>query len=171
MVIIIEGCDKVGKSTLAKYIEEKYGFRYIKVSQPKKCGPYKEYSDLLVSIKKGENVVFDRFHVGEEVYGPIYRGKSGLTQEQFQGIETSINNHNGILIYCYDRAENIAKRFKENNETFTKEKDIENILNSYKNVLKKSKLIKYKHKMKGKMDLIKTKQIDKIIKKYLFIEK
>lgn len=171
MIIVIEGENKCGKTTLSKYIVEKYGFKYTKVSQPGPDGPYKEYTNILAFIKHGENVVIDRFHLGEEVYGPIYRGKSGLTREQFQDIETLINRMNGILIYCYDSEKNIAQRFKEENEEFADVKKIAKTLELYKNVLKKSNLIMYKHRMKGAMDLIKNGKIDKIIKKYLFIEK
>lgn len=171
MLVILEGENKTGKTTLAKYIKDEHGFKYIKVSQPGPDGPYKEYTNILKKIKAGSNVVIDRFHLGEEVYGPLYRGSSGLTSEQFQDIENTLNKMNAILIYCYDSEDNIAKRFKEENEEFADVKKITKTLDLYKNVLKKSRLIKYKHRMKGKMDLIKTKKIDKIIKKYLFIEK
>lgn len=170
MICILEGENKTGKSTLAHYIEEHHGFRYIKVSQPGPEGPYKEYTVILSSIKKGENVVIDRFHIGEEVYGPIYRGKSCLTSEQFQEIEKKINDLNGILIYCYDTEDNIAKRFDEEGEEFADKDKIKKTLELYASAIKKSNLIKYKHKINGRMDLIKTNQIEKIIKKYIFIE-
>jgi len=172
MVIILEGCDKTGKSTLAQYIVEKYGFKLIKCSQPKKGEAYNEYTGIIEKISKGkENYVIDRMHLGEEVYGPIYRGRSELTQEQFQDIEKRLNDLNTVLIYCYDREENIARRFIDDGETFTKTENIQDILDKYLVVVKKSALPKYRHKMKGQMDLIKNGEINKIIKKWLFIGK
>lgn len=170
MLVIIEGCDKCGKTTLAKHIQDTFGFEYLHCSQPGEKGAYREYIDLLNSIGS-KNVVIDRFHIGEEVYGPIYRGKSGLSEGQFREIEAEINKKNGILIYCYDSDKNISKRFDEYGETFSKKQKIKEMLNLYFSALKKSKLIKYRHKMKSNKDLISNKEIYTIIKKFLFIEK
>jgi len=173
MVIIIEGENKCGKTTLSKYIEKEHGFKYIKCSQPKEGGPYKEYSEIIDELSKEpkENYIIDRFHLGEEVYGKIYRGRSGLTQEQFQDIEKRLNSLNTILIYCYDTEKNIARRFYDDNEEWAEEGKIQEVLDLYLTVLKKSILPKYRHKMKGQMDLMLSGEIDKIIKKWLFIGK
>jgi thymidylate kinase len=172
MIVILEGENKTGKTTLAKHIEKEYGFRYIKCSQPGKRGPYAEYREVIESIlQKPENVVIDRFHIGEEVYGPIYRGRSGLSQENFSEIEQDLNKLNTILIYCYDNENNIAKRFKEENEEFANVEKIAKTLELYKVALRKSNIPMYRHKMKGKMDLIKSNDINRIIKKWLFIAK
>lgn len=171
MLVIIEGENKCGKTTLAKHIEKEHGFRYIKVSQPGEKGPYREYMDLLDSLKPGEHAVIDRFHIGEEVYGPLYRGKSGLIREQFGEIDKRIDKSNGILIHCFDSYENIAKRFEEENEEFADKSKIQKTLDLFDIVIKRSRIPVYKHKIGGRMDLLKSGEIDKIIKQYLFIEK
>ena len=128
MVIIIEGENKCGKTTLASYIVENYGFGYIKCSQPKKGGPYKEYRGIIDRISKEPgNYVIDRFHLGEFVYGPIYRGSCGLSQGDFEDIEKRLIELGTILIYCYDVENNIAKRFKEENEEFADVKKIKKL--------------------------------------------
>ena len=103
------------------------------------------------------------------MYGPIYRGKSDLSQKEFELLEKKLLEMNSILIYCYDNENNIAKRFKEEDEEFASEDKIKRTLELYQQEIKKSRLPKYKHKMKGKMDLTKDKKIDKIIKKWKFI--
>jgi hypothetical protein len=170
MVIIIEGLDKCGKTFLSNYIVENYEFRYLKCNQPKKGGPYKEYRKIIDGISKEPgDYVIDRMHLGEFVYGPIYRGKSGLTQEDFKDLENRLIELGTILIYCYDIENNIAKRFKEEKEEFADVKKIKKMLEFYNKILKETKLPVYKHKMKGTMDLIKSGEINKIIKKWKIV--
>lgn len=171
MICILEGSDKVGKTTLAKHIEKWHGFKYIHCGQPDEKGPYEEYSQIIAKIsKEGGNFVIDRFHLGEFVYGPIYRGRSGISQEQFVEIEKKLNDLNAVLIYCYDTDKNIAKRFEEDNEEWADIKKIQLVLDKYLEVLKKSRIPKYRHKMKGKMDIIENGEIGRIIKKWLRTE-
>ena len=78
-VIILEGENKTGKTTLANFLKDKYGFKYVKCSQPKR-DPYVEYIEIIKKIARStSDVVIDRFIYGEFVYGPLYRGKSALT--------------------------------------------------------------------------------------------
>jgi hypothetical protein len=92
---IIEGVDRVGKGTLINSINNMLGFhQVIKYGKPEKLacygGDYKKYQQD--SYKTGfsllgrtintsshfvPKVIFDRFHLGEAVYSPMYRGYSG----------------------------------------------------------------------------------------------
>lgn len=71
MMIVLEGGDKTGKTTLAKALVKVYGLRYLHFGPP---GPnaMKEYTEALQAIK--QPTVCDRFFVGELVYGPMLRG-------------------------------------------------------------------------------------------------
>jgi len=167
MIIILEGSDKTGKSTLAKYIRAKYDFDYIKCSRPK-GDPYIEYMEILQKIATtGGNWVIDRFLIGESVYGPIYRGESKLDDVKIRNIELKALSLNPLLIYCYDDVKNIKKRFKELKEDFAKTKDIEKILELYEEQVEKSILPCTFHHMMTPLDLIKTKRIDFIIEKLM----
>lgn len=170
MVIVIEGENKCGKSTLARHIVS-LGFKYIKVSQPGPQGAFKEYSDILKTLEKGGDYVLDRFYVGEQVYGPIYRGSSSLTGEQIIEIERRLSKINTVLVYCYDSEKNIAKRFIKDGEEFADVSKIGKALELFEKEIKRSILPVYRHKMNSKMDLEQTKKIDKIIKKYKYIAK
>lgn len=153
MIIILEGENKTGKSTIAKYISKKYHFRYWKCSQPE-GDPYVEYMSILKNIEKvGGNWVLDRFLWGEQVYGPIYRGKSQIDDQQFRNIELKALALGAEVIYCYDRIENIARRFKADNEDWANEKNIKKTLLLYDKVVRKSILPITLHRMKTRDDI------------------
>lgn len=163
MIIILEGCDKTGKTTLAEYLRDKHKYEIVKCSQPK-GDPFLEYIHKLK--KAGKNVVFDRFHLGEEVYGPIYRGKSGLTKDSFASIEDYANKLGAVMILCTDTPQHIINRFKTENETFTQEKDVRNIVDTYAQLFIKSKIkTKKYHIMMTPHDLLKNGELDKLLTK------
>lgn len=151
MIVILEGENKCGKTTLAKYLVDKHKFKYIKCSQPK-GDPYIEYMNILKKIK-GDTVI-DRFCYGENVYGPIYRGKSMLDDEKVRNIEMKALSLNPLLIYCHDEVENIAKRFDEEKEEFAVKSKIRKALFLYSKVIGKSILPRIFHKMMTPDDLL-----------------
>ena len=84
MLIIIEGIDMVGKTTLAKKLEEQ-GFIYCKwfnMDGPIKNGINVAFNSLVSDLFKyvdfkNKDVVIDRFHLTEYVYGSLERNHSG----------------------------------------------------------------------------------------------
>lgn len=81
MFIALEGPDGAGKSTLAQAIADATpGTEIVHFSQLKQ-NPLDEYVYALedYSPGKGGNLVTDRWHIGEDIYGPLYRGESGMT--------------------------------------------------------------------------------------------
>lgn len=97
MLIVIEGPDKTGKTTLAKAIADKWGFKYKHFSAPK-GSPADEYIDFLLNLK--EPTVCDRFHLGELVYGPMFRGKAGITPLELVTIERVMRLKQTIIVHA-----------------------------------------------------------------------
>lgn len=154
MIIILEGENKTGKSTICNYIVDHYDFDYVKCSQPK-GDPYVEYMEILRRIEKsGKNTVIDRFLYGEFVYGPIYRGKSLLTETQKRNIELKALSLNAHLIYCYDTVKNIKQRFLSEGEEFAKTKLIGETLRRFDEVIHNAIIPTTFHQMKTKDDLV-----------------
>lgn len=152
-IIIIEGCDKTGKTTLSKLIVEKLGYNYIKCSQPVKPA-FEEYNDLLNNLDKSKNYVIDRFIYGEFVYGPLYRLKCGISSSQFIKLEDILLSlFNTTLIYCHDDVENIKNRFISEKEDFSKIQDIDSILYLYERILFHSRVKRLNHKINSNSDL------------------
>lgn len=94
-IIIVEGIDNVGKGTFIKTLMNAFGFwQVIKYDRPLKLDCFKRddidqlrtfqecsyengFNLLLAAANKGVDLIFDRFHLGEVVYSPFYRGYSG----------------------------------------------------------------------------------------------
>jgi thymidylate kinase len=93
-IIVLEGPDGSGKTTVAQAISELYPGLY----ESLRCGPpspdtepYWQYDGIIDQAEMLENdgklVVIDRLHVGELVYGRIFRGRSRLSIEQAQTLD------------------------------------------------------------------------------------
>ena len=94
-VFIIEGIDRLGKDTLIKNIQHALGFHFvIHYSKPEKLEVYNNSLEqyqrcsfengfrMMYGIARSFNsfatpLIFNRFHLGENVYAPLYRGYSG----------------------------------------------------------------------------------------------
>lgn len=74
-IIIIEGADAAGKTTLAKYLVEKHGARYIHLGIHKDIWTW-QLAALRLAVKwsKKELVVVDRHWISEQIYGTVFRG-------------------------------------------------------------------------------------------------
>lgn len=151
MLILLEGCDKSGKSTLARKLVDEFGAEYVKFSQPKRL-PYEEYAEFLAAAIPSKLYVLDRFMHGELVYGPIYRGKSGLDIVQLMALEkTASSVHGAAVIYCRVPSSQVKKKFIEDNEEFTQAKDIGRIIHAYDCVFEQTilKVFKYDYTVDG----------------------
>ena len=87
MIVILEGCNKTGKSTFAKYLEEHCGFMRFKnksmyprmqelgLEEGKVFfeGATRQLVDMLPTISDGKDVVLDRLHLTEWVYSSCER--------------------------------------------------------------------------------------------------
>ena len=91
MILLFEGPDNVGKSTqiklLLKYFTDKptyvIHFSGIPGISPEMARQYSEklYNDMFYMINESHtnnrHLIFDRSHIGEAVYAPIFRNYSG----------------------------------------------------------------------------------------------
>lgn len=115
MIIIFEGPDGSGKTTLARATVDLLAQAdldrpalYVHASAPERH-PLVEYTS---PIRPGRNYVIDRWHLGEMIYGPAYRGKAGLTKEQFWAVEQYLYDMGAILIHCNGPADVLARRIR-----------------------------------------------------------
>lgn len=80
-IIILEGPDGGGKTTLARQLCERYGAAYHHEGPPPlNVPPLLWYGRVLESVR-GQNVVLDRLALGERVYGPVARNSDRLGED------------------------------------------------------------------------------------------
>lgn len=87
-LVILEGLDRTGKSTVAKYFET-LGFEKIHMSAPPKGTTSDQYLQEiidLVSSASTRDIVLDRSHYGELVWPQIYNRKALLTEDDIEAI-------------------------------------------------------------------------------------
>jgi hypothetical protein len=100
MIIIIEGPDGAGKTTLAGELVDHFNLRYVHEGPPPQdIDPLEYYTDLLTSYRD-DNIVFDRFALGERVYGPILRGTDRLTEEKWKIFRRLMQRFGAFHILC-----------------------------------------------------------------------
>lgn len=101
MIIILEGPDGSGKTTLAQQISKQTGFPIIHRSQPKteeeKMCMMGEY---LQAIKERKNAIFDRCWYSEMAYGPVMRDESVITYPEMYELERQLAKSGAMIIHC-----------------------------------------------------------------------
>lgn len=84
MIVILEGPDGAGKTTLARQLQETFKLEYHHEGPPPPGEhPLWYYGRTLASFR-GRRIVLDRFALGERVYGPSLRGVDRLGAEGWQ---------------------------------------------------------------------------------------
>lgn len=76
MITIIEGSDGTGKTTYAQKLTKQHNAKYLHAEQPKT----KLWSDEYIKPIDSNNIVLDRWHLGEIVWPEIY-GRQSLFDE------------------------------------------------------------------------------------------
>jgi thymidylate kinase len=103
MIIIIEGPDGSGKTTLANTIAHQTGYPVVHRSQPKNDEEKKQMMQSYIdTIKAGKNCIFDRCWYSEMVYGPVMRDASVISYPEMYELERMLAKRGALIIYCTD---------------------------------------------------------------------
>lgn len=98
-MLIIEGPDNSGKTTLAKQIAAFYDTEYVA-----SIGPRADYDWWITQLKLPPaqliSQVRDRFFFSELVYGPLLRGKLRVNQQQIEVVQSMIQATDPLIITC-----------------------------------------------------------------------
>lgn len=107
MIIVIEGPDGVGKTTLINAIRKAWGDTTVTVRQgppPTGISAVEHYVTAAIDLVKAHEkltlVITDRLHAGELVYGPILRGASRLSTEEYNSITHFLVARGALLVHC-----------------------------------------------------------------------
>jgi len=151
MILIIEGLDRCGKDTLIKNIKQKLltnpNTFVIHCSSPPKNSDSTwsktYYTNLLnecsILSNKGYNIILNRSHYGEDVYGPIYRNNSA--DWVYEISREILNPKDSVAIFLVDEPECLIER--EDGESFyTSIEDIKRTKERFEHVYEKCELPK-----------------------------
>lgn len=141
MLIILEGCDGVGKSTLAERLvaslEHLTPTRVELLHRgPITEHPLREYELPLDDYRPGgdRHVICDRWHIGEAIYGPMYRGKSQLTRADRLHIELFLAGRGALLVLMTQMPNVIRERLKRRGDDMVTEDQVDEIAARYLDV-------------------------------------
>ena len=124
MIIIIEGPDGSGKTTLAGILSRQTGFPVVHRTQPKSEEEKAKMMDGYVdAIKKGKNIIFDRCWYSEMAYGPIMRDKSVISYPEMYELEQLLTKRGALIIYCTDKPETLWYRCSKRGEDYITDYD------------------------------------------------
>lgn len=128
-MLIIEGIDGVGKTTLVEHLQsygmKKYHFDY----DSKNMDLFSKYMKVL--LEDDSELVLDRSFISEMVYGPVIRNKCKLSLEDYTRLLIAYKNAGAKIIYLTAPKDVLLKR--RNYE----KSDYEVITNHYEELNKK----------------------------------
>lgn len=124
-VIVLEGPDCGGKSTLAETLVLQHGFHQIHIGQPAPGeDTFKTYTDILMSaLEYDQPIVFDRLHIGECIYGPVMRGTDTLTSIGATLINRILTARDAKLIFCLPHKDRFRESYKSRGDDYVKKLD------------------------------------------------
>jgi thymidylate kinase len=107
-LVVIDGCDGAGKSTLAQAVATRHGHAVVHAAlTPEGVDLFAKYQAILA---RPGPLVLDRSFVSELVHGPLDRGHSRLTLTQATQLAAIVAQRGGILIHLTGQPDQIAAR-------------------------------------------------------------
>jgi hypothetical protein len=107
-VIALEGCDGVGKSTVALRFVSAYGYTLVHSRRtPDGINLAGRYREILARPGK---LVLDRSFVSELVYGPLRHGSSRISAAEAAGLASLLAERNGAFVHLTGSPSQIARR-------------------------------------------------------------
>lgn len=123
MIIIIEGPDGSGKTTLANKIKEQTGYMLLHRSHQTDANAESLFDEYVQVIKAGKNCIMDRGWYSEMVYGPVMRGVSIITYPQMYELERLLAKNGALLIHCTAPEQTLWKRCLKRGEDYVTKRE------------------------------------------------
>lgn len=144
-IVIIEGCDAAGKTTLIDMLRQQLpdfvvkkgsSFEHSKCDQNELYFKFRELLGLEVGSFVDDNIIFDRFIYSNEVYASLYDDYAILSDEQRRRLEEIIA-HEAIVVYLYASPIELQRRLNSRGDDYVKADRIPAILQKYNESLMK----------------------------------
>lgn len=141
-LIVLEGVDGAGKSTLAEAIAGKLHDAEVRHAGPLDSHPLSAYALAFEDYAPGtgRHVVCDRLHWGELIYGPLYRGGSRLTEPMFRWTELYLRARGAVAFHVTQDLEVIQARLRLRGEDYLESHHVEQVWREFGEVADRSLL-------------------------------
>ena len=135
MFIIFEGCDLVGKTSIAKELEKQSDFKYFKYLDLKKKfkDDWMKYVDVVAETEynalkqfQDSNMILDRSFISSIIYEKLYQREYNTDYINFNDFK------NAMIIYVYLDDDKLMNRINERTEDEIILKRILDLNNEYK---------------------------------------
>jgi len=133
MGFVLEGPDGAGKTTLAHQLCNTYELGLRHFGPPVKP-PLEEYLHWLIDSPT-HNLVIDRFHLGESVYGPMWRGTEPLPRPILAAIEWALMIRGYTLVHVTQPLKLLCDAIEERGDELVKVVEMTKIVEGYWRVM------------------------------------
>lgn len=132
--VVLEGCDGVGKSTLAQRLALDFGFTVVHSARtPDGVNLVERYQQILSLPGR---LALDRSFVSELVYGPLHHGASRLTDADACDLAALVARRDGVLAHLTAPTSVIRTRLLvRDGPTAASPADIEFLVMAYEHVV------------------------------------
>lgn len=126
MLIVLEGVDGAGKTTLTERLLHQFPDAIRLHSGPLKEDPFRAYEWRLRDYRPDSSqvIITDRWHVGELIYGPLYRGASKLTAAGARHVEMYLDKLGAHKLVVTADIGTIAYRLRTRGEDFLQDNHV-----------------------------------------------
>lgn len=119
MIIILEGPDGSGKTTLANQLSRQTGYPIVHRVKPETEEEKQQMLDEYVkAIRTNKNIIFDRCWYSEMAYGPVMRDKTYISYPGMYELERRLSRVGALLIYCTGSKTMLWDRCKQRGEEY-----------------------------------------------------
>lgn len=129
-IIVLEGCDAVGKTTFANTLAEKTGYEVVKGSsfEISELGADGMFEHMMQLLDK-DNIIIDRFFYSNLIYGRLFDYPM-MTPEQYDMLIEKLDER-ALLVYLHASEGVISYRMQNRGDDMIKVENIGDILDGY----------------------------------------
>jgi len=139
VIVVLEGPDFAGKSTIARALIADFGGEVVANGQPPRDVALVEHYVLQVitAAHRDGLTVFDRLHVGELIYGPLFRSECRLSEADVQSIEAELDRAGAMKLHVNANDSVLLERLRgpRGDDLVSKERDLLEIAAQYRRLL------------------------------------
>lgn len=132
-MIIVEGCDNTGKSTLVSRLAGDLKIMAITSrSRPTSIEDIAQYTGEMTLLSCKYKTVFDRWQaISESIYGPVCRGTQLIDDEARSVLDWITAFVNPLVIYCRPQYEQIANTIRKRKQMEGVEENLQELVSAY----------------------------------------